>query len=122
MGTRSLTHIKDGNQIIATIYRQFDGYPSGMGADLTAFAGKLVIVNGYSPGQGYPTHANGMRCLAAALIAHLKTSDGKPDCGEEYTYTLYERDGRVFVTALGVYPDRVIFEGPLADFPCEDNG
>jgi hypothetical protein len=47
---------------------------------------------------------------------------GASDCGEEYTYTLYERDGRVFVTALGVYPDRVIFEGPLADFPCEDNG
>ena len=37
MGTRTLVHIKSGDfasQTLVTIYRQFDGYPAGMGNDL----------------------------------------------------------------------------------------
>lgn len=31
MGTRSIIHVKDGRKTIVTLYRQYDGYPSGMG-------------------------------------------------------------------------------------------
>ena len=31
MGTRSIIHVKDERKTITTIYRQYDGYPSGMG-------------------------------------------------------------------------------------------
>ena len=34
MGTRSITHIRDNDTTLVTLYRQYDGYPSGMGVDL----------------------------------------------------------------------------------------
>ena len=40
MGTRTLVHIKDGKKTIATIYRQYDGYPSGMGEDIKRILNK----------------------------------------------------------------------------------
>jgi len=33
MGTRSLTHVYHDDKVILTLYRQFDGYPEGLGLD-----------------------------------------------------------------------------------------
>ena len=56
MGTRSLTSIistytdTKKNKKVSTkliiMYRQFDGYPSGMGADLVEFLHGSKVVNG----------------------------------------------------------------------------
>lgn len=103
MGTRSLTHVtetwkddKTGKQnkaCIMTMYRQFDGYPSGMGNDLAEFLNEGKVVNGFSMNETQRVF-NGAGCLAAQLVAHFKEGAGgfylhKPmskNCGEEYTY------------------------------------
>lgn len=95
MGTRSLTHFKDeNNKTIVTIYRQFDGYPSGMGLDIAEFLDKITVVNGFGMKEEAGTHANGMGCLAAQFIKYIKDGIGNvylyppdiKDCWEEYTY------------------------------------
>lgn len=96
MGTRSLTAIQDHNgKEIVVIYRQFDGYISGHGKELADFCKELTLVNGLSGDDRRV--ANGMGCLAAQIVAHLKTgpggiylhSAGIRDCWEDYIYTIY---------------------------------
>ena len=112
MGTRSLTYIEESyeaaiadeennnevhetKQNILCMYRQYDGYLSGHGAELAEFLQGFNIVNGIRLGTPKRT-ANGMGCLAAQLIAHFKDGIGNvyiyhpdaEDCGEEYTYTI----------------------------------
>tara|TARA_B100002049_G_scaffold234317_1_gene216559 strand:- start:3276 stop:3785 length:510 start_codon:yes stop_codon:yes gene_type:complete len=127
MGTRSLTHVyeqKGDNRPLVTIYRQFDGYPTGHGQELLDSFGKHEIVNGF--GISDNPVANGMGCLAAQLIAFLKfggmhDSDyknnpaspsvgnvyvypaGSSDCGEDYIYRLYpgEGEGEGFFATYG---------------------
>jgi hypothetical protein len=97
MGTRSLTIVRDedGKELV-TLYRQFDGYPTGHGSDLADFLRGRVIVNGFG-GQNPRTTSNGAGCFAASLVETLKAGQlgnvyiypaGSSDCGEEYTYTL----------------------------------
>jgi len=93
MGTRALIVVQDydGTEI-AVIYRQYDGYTTGLGDNLAGFFKDFSIVNGYS--GKYDPEANGMGCLAAQLVAHLKEGaggvylypSGTRDCGEQYTY------------------------------------
>lgn len=96
MSTRSLTHVKDINgAILVTMYKQCDGYPEGMGAELIEFLGPATICNGITGKEDAPTY-NGAGCLAAALVARFKTEiggvylspPGSSDCGEEYVYTI----------------------------------
>lgn len=95
MGTRSNTIIKgeDGRALV-NIYRQYDGYPSGMGLDL-AKACDVRIVNGIR--GDHAKIANGMGCLAARIIKRLKTgagnvylenANGKANDWSEYVYTI----------------------------------
>ena len=135
MGTRSLTYIEESHQTavadeennnevhetkqnILCMYRQYDGYLSGHGAELAEFLQDFTVVNGYN--SNTPKRAaNGMGCLAAQLIAHFKDGIGniyihepnESDCGEEYTYTVYEEDGKVRVRAYDVWAKKIIFDG-----------
>ena len=99
MGTRSITHIHDGDltdEILCTIYRQFDGYPEGLGAELAGVLAPLAIVNGFKKDR---PEANGMGCLAAQIVGALKKGvgnvyiykAGSQDHGEEYTYRIYAK-------------------------------
>lgn len=107
MGTRSLTRVietwkdKEKNKVhkskIVCMYRQFDGYPSGHGADLVEFLTGSKVVNGLSMNDLKSTKVfNGVGCLAAQLIAHFKQGAGgiylynpnAKDCGQEYEYEL----------------------------------
>ena len=51
MGTRSLTFVYedtgDGQEPVMCMYRQYDGYPSGHGAELAEFLMPFKLVNGY---------------------------------------------------------------------------
>ena len=100
MGTRSLTTViekgnwggKNWKSKIVTMYRQMDGYPEGMGADLAEFLSDGRMVNGLSGGT--EVVFNGAGCLAAQMVAHFKTDaggyylhrGGTTNCGEEYRY------------------------------------
>ncbi len=105
MGTRCLTIVEeDGGAEICVLYRQYDGYPTGHGAELKSFLEGIQIVNGLGLGNQTRT-ANGMDCLAAQLIAHFKTEPGgfylypagRRDCGEEYIYTVYTDAGNLMI-------------------------
>lgn len=119
MGTRSLTEVRDGNNVLMTMYRQYDGYLSGHGAELLKKFGKVEIVNGISigPDGKRPTKiANGLGCLAAQIVAHFKKEPGNfylktpgvRDVGEEYVYILTERGGKIW---LEIYEGGVTFFG-----------
>ena len=116
MGTRSLTFVYDGDEPLINMYRQFDGYPSGHGAELAEFLDGFEVVNGY--GEVKPKVANGMGCLAAQLIANFKQTVGgfyihpvtETDCWQDYEYHVYE--DKVVVKN----PTEVIFEGAWDEF------
>lgn len=133
MGTRALTFVYEGERAIINLYRQYDGYPSGHGAELAAFLEGFKVGNGIG-GNMPARYANGMGCLAAQLVANFKTEAGQfylhspeaTECGQDYEYHVYSRDGelRVAVTNRGCNffglttsdVNESIFDGPVADF------
>ena len=83
MGTRSLTTFietykddsgKQKKQEIVTMYRQYDGYPTGHGLDLAQFLAHGKLVNGI--GLNDTIVFNGMGCLTAQVVAHFKDGAG----------------------------------------------
>jgi hypothetical protein len=121
MGTRALIHVhvegKDSD-ILTTIYRQFDGYPDGLGEDIKEALGGKEVVNGYSDPDN---QVNGMGCAAAMLVGALKEgkcgnvylyAPGTKDVWEDYTYDLY-RDGPALMLSVN---GGALYAGPLSDF------
>ena len=126
MGTRSLTFVYDGETPIINMYRQYDGYPTGHGAELAEFLTPFEMVNGISINETRKV-ANGMGCLAAQLVHNFKGSVGGEesiamkgrspnlagqfylyptsavDCGQDYEYHIYkDAEGlRVRITDRG---------------------
>ncbi len=152
MGTRSLTvfteDLDTSSEEICVLYRQFDGYPTGHGADLKACLSNAQIGNGIPGGLNLSDGAkffNGMSDLAVQTITRLKkmeavksnsfvetgllkgnTYDIKPgqfylykagtrDCGEDYTYTVYPKDGAVCLKVESSYRGE-LYSGPINDF------
>jgi hypothetical protein len=82
------------------MYRQFDGYPSGHGIDLSSYLKDRMLVNGLRIDDDRSV-ANGMGCLAASIIAHFKDEPGgiylyppaARNAWEEYIYTVYTVGG-----------------------------
>jgi hypothetical protein len=132
MGTRALTFVYDGDKPIVNLYRQYDGYPTGHGAELAEFLNGFKIVNGI--GAETTRIANGMGCLAAQVVAHFKDSVGgfyihsvdSTECGQDYEYHVYQKDRelRVRVTDRGYNmfgltmsdTNDSIFDGTVAEF------
>ena len=117
MGTRCLTYVYEGNSPLVCLYRQFDGYPSGHGAELGNFLKGIQLGNGIAGKPEMGTFANGMGCLAAQLIAHFKKSVGgfyihlvTDSGGVDYEYHVYAN--KVVVKN----PDEVVFSGSRKDF------
>lgn len=98
MGTRSLTFVYEHDEPVVCMYRQFDGYPTGHGAELAEFLSQFEdITKGIMVGETRKT-ANGMGCLAAQMIGHFKVGAGgfylfptsSKDVGEEYDYHIHD--------------------------------
>ena len=107
MGTRSITRVietykdnktqKQVKKQLINMYRQYDGYPSGMGADLVEFLDGSKVVNGLGADDMKSKRVfNGAGCLAAQLVAHFKEGAGgiyieptsAKDCGQDYEYEI----------------------------------
>lgn len=99
MGTRSLTVVTsswngdDKPRHCATIYRHWDGYPSGHGRWLADFLKEAVVTNGK---DDKPKHYNGPGRLAAGITAALQADGHDPDLmdkgvvmGQEYEYHIH---------------------------------
>ena len=134
MGTRCLTFVYDeSNKPIINMYRQFDGYPTGHGAELAEFLNSGRMVNGLRLGAD-EKFFNGMGCLAAQLVAHFKQESGgfymysvdQKDCGQDFEYHIMYDDGTLkikvyncgvnfFGFSQGDVHER-IFDGNLAEF------
>jgi len=104
MGTRCLTYVYEGNSPLVCLYRQFDGYPSGHGTELSDFLNKIEVGNGIAGEPEMGEFANGMGCLAAQLIAHFKKS-----VGGFYIHSIKDADGDGGVDyEYHVYPNKVV--------------
>ena len=149
MGTRSLTFVYDGykNEAgervyspIINLYRQYDGYPSGHGAELAEFLSPFNVGNGL--GGDSTNYANGMGCLAAQLVAHFKDGAGQfylepvtaTECGQDYEYHIYQNEEGelcVRITNRGCNmfgltmsdTNESLFDGPILRFQeyCTDD-
>ncbi len=128
MGERSLTHVlNEGGKTLVTIYRQFDGCPTGMGASIKEALGEREIVNGIPAGSDKSKIVNGMEEAAALLVMALKAENlsgniylyppDSSDCWEEYTYTIRPNSGNQIW--LKVEGSSVLYDGPLSDFDPE---
>lgn len=138
MGTRSITIMQDLSEKgeideIAVLYRQYDGYPSGHGAELAQFLAPFKVVNGF--GEETDNVANGADCLAAQIVAHFKDGVGQfylmkagtRNVGDEYRYYVYPKDGKVYLRVFetnwnGVeQPDSetLLWEGFAEDYKPE---
>ena len=140
MGTRSLTFVYSESvegkraEPIINMYRQFDGYPSGHGAELSEFLSGGEIVNGLRLGRE-GKFFNGMSDLAAQLVANFKKESGgfylypvtAKDCGQDYEYHIYNIDGElkieVYYCGCNIFgmsgdPEDVkfVFNGSLPEF------
>ena len=58
------------------MYRQYDGYPSGHGQELSDFLFDRQIVNGFSMEHQRGKYNNGMGCFGAELISFFKEGIG----------------------------------------------
>jgi hypothetical protein len=137
MGTRSLTFVYDEQEVVINMYRQYDGYPTGHGAELADFLGQFRMTSGIPVGRDKTGDriANGMGCLAAQLVSHFKGSDAGQfylypatavDCGQDFEYHIYkDAEGlRVRITDRGcnmfglTMSDKndAIFDGTLVEF------
>ena len=142
MGTRSLTFVYDSYRMnigklvhepIINMYRQYDGYPSGHGAELAEFLFDGKMTNGIPVGAK-GKFFNGMGDLAAQMVAYFKKEAGgfylypisSKECGQDYEYHIRNIDGELIITVFncGVnffgltqseQHDK-IFEGNLSNF------
>lgn len=136
MGTRSLTFVYEKygevQKPVVNMYRQFDGYPTGHGAELAEFLSSGTMVNGLGVGSK-TLQFNGMGCLAAQMVAHFKESPGGfyihptdiTDCGQDYEYHIYDSGKGLYVEVyncgcnfFGMSGDthESIFKGNLKEF------
>ena len=65
---------EEPNETIVDIYHHYDGYPEGLGVKLASYLDDYHIVNG--AGREGDTLFNGIGCMAASIIAHLKDEPG----------------------------------------------
>lgn len=126
MGTRSLTFLYDAKneKPFLCMYRQFDGYREGHGQELATFLAPITLLNGYGD-QKAGTHANGMGCLAAQMVAYFKGPHGiggfylhspeTTDAGQEYEYHVFPNEVRVIENVWNG-PDKTIFSGSWKEF------
>ena len=114
MGTRALINIKENGEespTIVTIYRQYDGYPSGLGLEIIRELIGSKVVNGIGSAQDVPLFFNGMGCLSAYLVKMLKKdiggvylyAPGSIDVGEDWTYTIFQEGDAAMLEIICYY-------------------
>lgn len=125
----------ESGKVFTTFYRQFDGYPEGQGQTILDALGDAILVNGIPLGDPNEHRmVNGMGDAAIRVLLHMKLTgcyvegnrqptveeqhahlfkpggiyimhpDAK-DCWEEWTYTIYVKDGKLLVRVEHTYED-----------------
>lgn len=77
MSTPALIHVleKEGDKVpLLTIYQQFEGHPTSLGAKIKKYFSKTKIVEIFRVNMRAGDYANGMGCFAAQLVRCLKAN------------------------------------------------
>ncbi len=132
MGTRALIkiNIKKGEMIapLVCIYKQHDGYLSGLGATLFEFLNRKKIINGISGSPDPVNTSNGAYDFAGQLVYELKQRQplagvylyptNTNDVGQDFTYTVTFAKSTSFdnidvldSVSIDCYGDVVVFAG-----------
>ena len=125
MGTRSVTTIEGEDGPLLKIYKQYDGYvEGGLGEELVDFLRGRKVVNGYTMQDKEDRAFNGLGCLAASIVAHLKDGIGNvyiqaldDDYEGSYNYFISEDDGLIRIRMEGY--NGVLYDGPVDDFSLD---
>lgn len=128
MSTRALIHFQDKNEngeqeTFCSCYNHYDGYPTGLGANLAGFLTGTKLVNGISMREKCRVF-NGMGCLAASFVKDFKAGPGGlymapagcSDRWEEYVYTIYGDFEQEPCLRCETYTGQVLFDGPASEF------
>ena len=109
------------NKTIVDIYHHWDGYPEGLGVTLGWYLSGRKIVNGISSDMNEDLVNNGMGCLAASLVAHLKDGPGnvyiegrEKHTWIDYYYYIWGDEGKTIYISI-FSDDRCIFVGEPED-------
>ena len=109
------------NRTIVDIYHHWDGYPEGLGVTLGWYLSGRKIVNGISSDMNEDLVNNGMGCLAASLVAHLKDGpgnvyiEGRDQHGWiDYHYYIWGYEGKTIYISI-FSDDECIFVGEPED-------
>ena len=114
MATRAKIHIarrEEGvsfseipEKVMVSIYNHYDGYPEGLGVTLASYLNDKKITNGLGgrEDRSYYDYFNGLGCMAASIIEHLKDGPGniyiedpdKPHTWIDYDYYVWGDDGK----------------------------
>ncbi len=133
MGTRSLTKVietytdkenKKHKTNLICMYRQYDGYPSGHGQELSEFLFGRQIVNGFSCIHENEKYNNGMGCFGAELISYFKTGIGNiyvqdPNSEmdyEDFEYIIEGNDEDGLNIKVKRYDGLEVFNGSVGSF------
>ena len=139
MGTRCLTFVYEKygqvQKPVVNMYRQYDGYPTGHGAELAEFLSGGRMVNGLAQTKTVKEIVfNGMGCLAAQMVTNFKQTPGGfyihpvdvRECGQDYEYHVSEKKDGLYVEVyycgcnmFGVSSgeeSQLIFQGYLKEF------
>ena len=106
MGTRSTIKFYsefNDDTVIASIYKQFDGYIDCVGHELANFLKDKKVINGISGQLMEDGFANGMGCLAAQFIAENKNAIGG-------FYMTNENDEQEYNYKVKLLNDKLIIE------------
>ena len=137
MGTRSVTTIEGDDGPLLKIYCQYDGYvEGGLGEELIDFLRGRRVVNGYSMKDKEDRAFNGVGCLAASIVAHLKDGIGNvyiqaldDDYEGSYNYFISTKPdkSKPFIPNKGDWEihirmegyNGVLYDGPVDDFTLD---
>lgn len=125
MGTRATVKFFNNEELVLSVYHQYDGYQTGVGEQIRQLVEQYQIVNGLYGGTG--KIANGIDDLALLYILDNKESAGgiyaasKNDT-QEYDYEVYARHDKSLgvdviykIVMIDNYEDKR-FEGSKEEF------
>ena len=104
MGTRASVIFEEAGEPVLAIYKHYDGYPSGLGAQLQEIISAGKLVNGLGSDRTLGSYFNGYGCMFATIIAKLKEEPGNvyvcriKDVGQQSEDFIYEVNEKGEVT------------------------
>ena len=100
MATRASVIFKEKGEPVFAMYKHYDGYPDGLGAELKSIVSGGKLVNGLGSNRTLGSTFNGYGCMFATIIAKLKDEPGNVyickisdvgQQGEDYLYEMNEK-------------------------------